>query len=87
MNRILLYVLIAALSTATLAHSADKKDKELEAALKSIVEVNFAATEKEDIDAIKKTMHTQSPAYISSIQTSQQLFDYYDFKVSIVSFR
>jgi hypothetical protein len=87
MNKVLLYVFIAVFSVASLAHSAENTDSELEAVLKSIVETNFSATEMEDIDTIKKTMHTQSPAYVPTIQTIQQMFDHYDFKVSIVSFR
>ncbi len=51
------------------------------------MDANFAATQKEDMEAVKQTIHTQSPVYIPSLKTTEQLFGYYDLKVELLYFR
>jgi hypothetical protein len=36
---------------------------------------------------VKRTIHSQSPAYIASAQTLKQLFGYYDLKHELLFFR
>ncbi len=77
--------LVLFLSVTKLALAEDAK--QMNADLRSVVEANFAAYEKEDIDAAMETIHTQSPGYIQTREISNQLFPYYDLKYELLEFQ
>jgi hypothetical protein len=68
------------------SYAIDKGEQMLEAKLREVILENFAASQRKDIEAVKRTIHTQSPAYIASAQNLRQLFDYYDLKHELLSF-
>lgn len=69
------------------SYAGDKEEKILEAKLQKVIHDNFAAAQRKDMEGIKRTIHSQSPAYIASDQNLKQLFDYYDLKYEFLSFR
>ncbi len=69
------------------SYAGDKGGGVLEAKLREVIIENFAASQRKDMEGIKRTIHSQSPAYITSAQTLKQLFDYYDLKYELLSFR
>ena len=74
--------LVLCLCLAT--YSLDNKDVSTE--IEAVVMENFRANESEDLDAALATMHTQSPTYTSTKQTSVSLFETYDLKYDLLSF-
>ena len=65
---------------------AEGKEKELEATLKQVVLTNFAASEKEDANAVMETLHADSPTIKSTSQVLEGLFSFYDLKYELLSF-
>lgn len=70
-----LTILIITLSVIP-SYAGHKREKSiLEAKLKEVIYENFTAAQKENLEALKQTIHSQSPVYIASTQTVKQLFD------------
>jgi hypothetical protein len=87
MNRIVgLAIGLAAAFVARPGRAAEDA-KVTEAALRAVVTSNFAASAAEDVNAVRATLHTQSPVFKSSLRACQQIFDYFDLKHELVSFR
>ena len=62
-------------------------EKEVEAELKAVVVANMEAAEKKDLEGIKATVHTQSPAYLGTVDAMRKLFEHYDLRYELVSLR
>ena len=58
-----------------------------DAVLSDLVRANLAASQGEDVNAVRATLHPDSPVFGGSLRTCQQLFDYYDLTFKLLSFR
>ncbi len=56
-------------------------------ALRTLLEANLAANNKEDLDAVLATLHPKSPGYPMTKQMSSSLFEQYDLDYKLTSFR
>ena len=56
-------------------------------ALKEVFITNLNASEREDIDAVMATLHTQSPSYQQTQQVAQTLSQNFDLKFELLSFK
>ena len=55
--------------------------------IEKAVKENIKHTQNEDVDAVMKSLHSQSPSYLPSQQMIQQLFPAYDLKYELLSFQ
>ncbi|MFH2139150.1 MAG: hypothetical protein ABII88_11700 [Candidatus Omnitrophota bacterium] len=62
------------------------QEKKISDILRGVVESNFVALENEDIDGAMRTIHTQAPGYLQTMELSKQLFPYYDLRYTLLSF-
>ena len=56
-------------------------------ALKEVFITNLNASEREDVDAVMATLHTQSPSYRQTRQVAQTLGEKFDLKFELLSFK
>ena len=61
-------------------------EDDIQNAIKSVVIRNVQAVQAENLNAVMKTIHTQSPGYLTTKQQLAPLFDNYDLKYEILSF-
>jgi hypothetical protein len=61
-------------------------ENDIQNAINSVVIRNVQAVQAENLDAVMKTIHTQSPGYLTTKQQLQPLFENYDLKYEILSF-
>lgn len=54
--------------------------------IKAVVDKNIQATQGEDLDAMMSTIHTQSPAYLTTKQQMPLIFENFDLRYQIVSY-
>jgi ketosteroid isomerase-like protein len=66
---------------------AAEDPKTVESQLRAVVLSNFVASAREDVNAVRATLHPQSPVFKSSLHACQQVFDYYDLQYELLSFR
>jgi hypothetical protein len=72
------------LSLSVTVHAAGD---DIQKAINSMVISNVQATQEENLDAVLQTIHTQSPGYLATKQQLVPLFDNYDLKYEILSFK
>ncbi|MCG6980304.1 MAG: hypothetical protein LJE88_02745 [Deltaproteobacteria bacterium] len=61
-------------------------ENDIQNTINSVVITNVQAVQAENLDAVMKTIHTQSPGYLTTKQQLQPLFDNHDLKYQILSF-
>lgn len=66
--------------------TGDAAGNDIQNAINSVVIRNVQAVQAENLDAVMKTIHTQSPGYLTTKQQLAPLFDNYDLKYEILSF-
>jgi len=83
------YILLAAMFflPCGLAQAEDAQASDVINQVKGVVIANLEATHSEDIAATLATIHTQSPAYITTKQQLQILFDSYDLSYELKDYR
>jgi hypothetical protein len=54
-------------------------------AIIGVVKSNLMAMEKEDIESVKRTIDTSSPAYAMTIDMTEEIFQQYDLKYTLES--
>jgi len=87
MRRIAILVMggmVAAILAFTPVQAAPAED--LAGTLRKVVEENFAAYAKEDIERIMKTIHSQSPGYAETRRMSLEIFPEYDLTYELGNF-
>ena len=86
---ILLAVSIIGLVSATFAEVGESvaQDKNMNATLRNVIEANFIAIEKKDIEAEMQTIHTNSPNFYDAREISRQLSPKYNFRCELLSFK
>ncbi len=55
--------------------------------IKRVLKTNLAALEKEDAKLEQSTIHSKSPFYASTPEQAKQLFEKYDLKYDLLSFK
>lgn len=85
MRKIVLLVVMAAICSV-LSINVYAGSENIENELRNVVTANFKALQVEDIDATMKTIHTQAPGYLQTMELSKQLFPYYDLSYKLLSF-
>lgn len=79
--------IIALFSVACLGLTvACSEDKSVAAELEMLMMENLKATEAEDMDAMLKTFHTQSPSYPEAEKISALAFENYDINYELQQF-
>ncbi len=79
MTKILLAMLLCVgLPVGAFAATADD--------LKKTIEDNFAASTKEDMDTLLKTIHTQSPAFAGTKKVMEELNARFDLKYTLTDY-
>jgi len=62
----------------------EEEDVDHEEAIKEVVEANLEATENEDIEGIKETMHEESPEYDdAAMEEMELLFEQFDLEYEL----
>ncbi|MFO7870479.1 MAG: hypothetical protein R6V03_03490 [Kiritimatiellia bacterium] len=79
-------VITCGLILAGAAHGAEQKSGGLEAELREVVLRNLEATENEDLEKLKGTIHTASPARLTSVQATKRMLAYFDFDYELLYF-
>ena len=84
--RVFLTLLSALLVADVAAAPADKEQAELEVTLQSVVKEYLTELEKEDLAAVRKTIHADSEHFVQPLAQQQQLFPFYDLRHKLVVF-
>ena len=59
----------------------------ISATIKQVVLNNMEAMKQEDLEAMLKTIHSQSPSYMTTKQQAQGMFDAYDLKYGLTYYK
>lgn len=87
MRKIISLSIVTLLSLVLISSLAVASTDNIEGALRSLVEENFATAEAEDLEAHMDTMHAGSPVYRQTRKIAKQLFENYELDYELVSFR
>lgn len=77
-------IILIAIFLGSATYASGKED--IAQAIKTVVIKNLNATEAEDADLVMQTIHSQSPAYISTKQQIPTTFENFDLKYKLLSF-
>jgi hypothetical protein len=83
--RKLIGIILIAIFLGSSTYASGKED--IAQAIKAVVLKNLKATEAEDLDLVMQTIHTQSPAYVSTKQQIPPSFENFDLKYELLSLK
>ncbi len=86
--KVLLFWVILSLSgVGALSAQNSARDQNLDSALRKVINENFDAYEKEDLDRVLATVHTKSFGYQSTKQATIEIFSAYDLHYELLESR